>query len=49
MWFYVKSADKNGVVSNEFFGRTGGETRALRGQKMDTFKEAHPRTTRANP
>lgn len=47
-WFYVKSTDKNGAVSNEFYGRTGGETRALRGQMMDTFKEAHPRTTREN-
>lgn len=48
-WFYVKSTDKNGAITNEFYGRTGGETRALRGQMMDTFKEAHPRTTRPNP
>ncbi len=48
-WYYVNTKDKNGVVMNEFFGRMGGETRPLRGQKMDKFKEANPRTTRANP
>jgi hypothetical protein len=47
-WYYVDSKDKNGVVTNEFFGRMGGETRPLRGQKMDKFKEANPRTTRTS-
>lgn len=48
-WYYVNLKDKNGVVMNEFFGRMGGETRPLRGSKMDKFKEANPRTTRATP
>jgi hypothetical protein len=47
-WFYVKSADKNGNSTSEFYGRTGGETQLLRGQRMDQFKEANPRTTRAD-
>jgi hypothetical protein len=45
-WYYVRSVDKNGAVTSDFFGRTGAETVLLRGQKMDQFKQANPRTTR---
>ena len=44
-FYYVVKKDGNGVVSEEFYGRMGGETRALRGSRMDKFKEANPRTT----
>lgn len=47
-WYYVKETNKSGVSSTEFYGRTGGETRPLRGQRMDQFKEANPRTTRSD-
>jgi hypothetical protein len=47
-WYYRKAISKTGVASAEFYGRTGGETRCLGGQGMDEFKEAHPRTTRAD-
>lgn len=46
-FFYIVEPGQ-GRRLETFYGRMGGQTRALSGKAMDRFKEAHPRTIRGS-